>query len=136
MLREILNVRQIPNDPRRRWFSSEHYDLIVWYSNLDSPTGFQLCYNVGEDEKALTWQAPATFSHMGVDDGEGRPLRYKGTPILVVDGEFDAPSVINLFREESKNLPQDIKDLIVSKLTQYSHHERQNGVISLPEFDP
>ena len=126
MLREILNVRQIKGEPLRRWFSSSHFDLIVWYGSPDSPTGFQLCYNTGKDEKALTWQAPEFYSHMGVDDGERRPLRHKGTPILVVDGEFDAPSVIRHFLKEGKELPQDIAELIVSRLTQFGRQGKQN----------
>ncbi len=34
---EIIHVRQVPGDPRRRWFSSDDMDLIVWYDDSDAP---------------------------------------------------------------------------------------------------
>ena len=30
MLRELSETRQVPGDPRRRWFMSPRCDLIVW----------------------------------------------------------------------------------------------------------
>lgn len=84
MLREIPDVLQIDGEPRRRWFQSIAIDLTVWYDAQDRPTGFQLCYDRGKPqaERALTWNAPASYRHIPVDDGEGRPFRQKGTPIL------------------------------------------------------
>jgi hypothetical protein len=44
--------------------------LIVWYDEVNLPVGFQLCYGKEKSERALTWNAPAKYNHMAVDDGE------------------------------------------------------------------
>jgi hypothetical protein len=118
MLRELKRVRQVRGEPRRRWFSSSDCDLIVWYEESRT-VGFQICYDKGRAEKALTWKAPGSYTHMGVDDGEGRPARYKATPILVADGHFDARKVTDLFRRESGEVPADLVEFIAAKLGDY-----------------
>ena len=87
MLREILNVSQVPGT-HSRWFASTFLDLIVWYDKDMAITGFQLCYDKGREEKALTWRRDSGYSHNKIDDGEGRAYRQKMTPILVADGVF------------------------------------------------
>jgi hypothetical protein len=121
MFREVFDLPQIPGERRRRWFRSRSLDLIVWYEPPASPHGFQLCYNVGGDEKALNWRAPASFSHTGIDGGESRPFRHKGAPILVRDGHFDAEAVSAVFRSEGTGLPADIVALVLGKLAQCGH---------------
>lgn len=110
MLREMPHVLQVAGEPRRRWFQSIALDLIVWYDNQDRPTGFQLCYDRGKPlaERALTWNAPASYRHLAVDDGEGRPFRHKATPILVPDGTFDTATVCEAFVRQSTELPMEI----------------------------
>ena len=125
MLHEVPNVRQIPSEPRRRWFSSRRCDLIVWYDTANKPAGFQFCYRKRNTEKALTWRAPSSFLHSGVDDGEQRFGRYKATPILVADGRFDGPTVVALFRDVSKEVPEDIAELVIGKLTEYGQPARE-----------
>lgn len=92
MLREIKDVRQLKDEPHRRWFTDEHFDLILWGKETDI-VGFQLCYDKAHSERAVTWKVESGFHHDGVDGGEGRAGRYKGTPILVADGSFDAGNV-------------------------------------------
>jgi hypothetical protein len=72
MLVEVDNVRQIKNDGFRRWFRSINMDLYVWYpqQNEKDILGFQLCYKLGNEEKALTWKKELGFIHNTVDDGE------------------------------------------------------------------
>jgi hypothetical protein len=122
MLWEIPRVRQIPGEPRRRWFNSRAFDLIVWYDEVNSPVGFQLCYGKEKSERALPWNPPAKYNHMAVDDGEGRTFHHKATPILVPDGHFDASAVCEAFVRESTQLPRDIVDLVVGKLRQHPQH--------------
>ncbi len=55
MLRELADVRQIPGEPRRRWFADDYFDLIVWFDKRGQIIGFQLCYDLPRDEHALTW---------------------------------------------------------------------------------
>ena len=122
---EVVQVRQVPGEPRRRWFVSRDLDLIVWCDGSDSPIGFQLCYEQGRPERALTWKPELGFVHMAVDDGETDVgLRYKGTPILVSDGYFDANWVSDLFSEESAQLPPEIVEFVATKLRQHPNYVR------------
>ena len=124
MLREIPHVLQTDGEPRRRWFQSILIDLIVWFDDQDRPTGFQLCYGRGRPgaERALTWNAPASYRHMAVDDGEDRPFRHKATPILISDGTFDVEVVSDAFLRESAELPAEIVVLVVGQLREYSEN--------------
>jgi hypothetical protein len=125
MMREIKNVRQVRDERHRRWFESNNFDLIVWYDDQDRMAGFQLCYGKGDNnsEHALTWNAPASYSHMAVDDGEGRPFRYKATPILVPDGTLDTEALYEAFVRESAELPPEIVSFVVARLRQYPEDE-------------
>jgi hypothetical protein len=115
LLREISETRQIRGEPRRRWFNSDSMDLYVWYDNDGAPLGFQLCYGKPNEERALTWFRPASYSHMRVDTasplGQGR-----GTPLLVLDGVFDPASVGAQFARLGAELPADVRDLVASRL--------------------
>jgi len=42
MLRELSHVRQAFEEPRRRWFADDYFDLIVWVGNRSEYIGFQL----------------------------------------------------------------------------------------------
>ena len=70
MLREIKKISQMSDEPRRRWFSDEYFDLIAWYSPDDEIIGFQLCYDKDNNERTLNWMNPSTWTHYRVDDGE------------------------------------------------------------------
>ena len=90
MITEITGVRQINGDPRRRWFSNEDFDLIVWLDDPDDHiSGFQLCYDKTAYQRALTWHSEHGYLHNRVDDGENTPGKYKAAPILVCDGIFE-----------------------------------------------
>jgi hypothetical protein len=88
MLHQIKDVGQIKGEPHCRWFTDEHFALVIW----DEIVGFQLCYDKSRSERAITWKAGSGFSHNAVDGGEDRAARYKGSPILVADGVVDAKS--------------------------------------------
>ncbi len=118
MLREIKDVRQVKDEPHRRWFSDEHFDLVIWDEEADI-VGFQLCYDKAHSERAVTWKVESGFRHNGVDSGEGRAGRYKGTPILVADGSFDAGTVAAQFLGHSGGLDAKSFDFIYMKLLGY-----------------
>ena len=118
-LREVSDTRQIPGEPRRRWFCSPEFDLIVWVDELDAPIGFQLCYDKLVGERALTWREGRGFDHAAVDSGENMPTRYKGTPILVADGVFDRPRIASDFDTASAQLPEPIRSYVTEKLATY-----------------
>ena len=119
MLREMSSVRQIPDEPQRRWFSDEHFDLVVWNDEQGGIIGFQLCYDRAHAERALTWKTDTGFSHNAVDDGENRPGRYKSTPILVADGAFDPQTVAAKFLGHAGALDSKSTDFIYYKLLEY-----------------
>lgn len=117
MLTELKNTRQIPGESFRRWFSGHHIDLIVWYNDdRSSIKGFQLCYQKGKEEKAITWVQHKGYSHTTVDDGEGQQDRYKMTPILMPDGVFHSQRVIDLLHANSVHLEQEMVEFISQKL--------------------
>ncbi|GBC63072.1 hypothetical protein DENIS_4061 [Desulfonema ishimotonii] len=131
MLREIANVKQIEGEPRRRWFSNEYFDLIIWLDEAGDISGFQLCYNKTGDQHALTWHRASGYMHSRVDDGEDRPGKYKSSPILVNlchnDGRFLSEAVASHFQKTSWNLEKRIADLVYEKIVTSPDLQRQNG---------
>ncbi len=119
MLYEILNVRQIEGEPFRRWFMDEYFDLIVWLDDRNEISGFQLCYDRLKNQHALTWQRESGYQHSRVDDGEGRPGKYKATPILISDGFFPKDEIARRFCQVSRNLEKKVADLVYEKIVQY-----------------
>lgn len=115
-LREIVNARQIPGEPERRWFTSPDMDLIVWGAEGDGVTGFELCYDKQQNEHAILWSSRKGFSHLAVDDGEGRPGKPKGSPLLLADGRFDAPRVHGLLMRLRQELPPELSDFVLQVL--------------------
>lgn len=53
---------------------------------------------------------------MAVDDGEGRPLHYKATPILRADDAADLHRVAALFERVNSHVPGEIVDFVNAKL--------------------
>jgi hypothetical protein len=115
MLREISETRQIRGEPRRRWFNSDAMDLYIWYDNDGAPLGFQLCYGKPNEERALTWFRPASYSHMRVDTGSADGLET-GTPLLMLDGLFEPRPVRQEFARLDAHLPPDVTGLVLSRL--------------------
>lgn len=119
MLTEHSGIRQVKGQRARRWFNSGDQDLIVWYDPDGSIYGFQLCYDVGRKERALTWTPDEGFSHNLVDDGEEAPLTYKRTAVLVRDGSLDIVAVSKRFLETAAKLPGDVQEFVAGKLQDY-----------------
>ena len=116
-MREVRPTRQVPGEPRRRWFSSSDLDLIVWCDGADSPVAFQLCYDKGRDERALTWEPSTGLIYSAVDDGEASPgMRYKATPVLEPDAAVDLGRLAARFVADSDGVPADIVDFVSARL--------------------
>lgn len=120
MLYEIRNIRQNEGEPRRRWFIDDYFDLVVWLNNDEEIQGFQLCYNKAKNQHALTWHKESGYMHNRVDSGEDKPGKPKGIPILVTDGFFDYEEVAEIFKKESRNIDDNISELVYKKILQYS----------------
>ena len=121
MLREEKNVRQIPGEPARRWFSDKFFDLIVWFEKDGSVWDFQLCYDCGNKPRALTWTQKNGYKHTGIDDGEGAGGTQKGSPVLVEDGRFDARAIGEKLAAASAGLPPEISALVVKKGSEFGY---------------
>jgi hypothetical protein len=122
VLKEYSGVQQAAGQRPRRWFHSQDEDLIVWYAGDGSIHGFQLCYDKQRSERALTWLPGRGFSHDRVDDGEGSPLTYKRTPMLVADGVFDVHAMLKRFPQIAAALPREVFDFVGGKLREYAAH--------------
>ena len=119
MLTETKNVRQIENEPPRRWFSDDYFDLIVWFDKDGSIWGFQLCYDRKESPRALTWTKAGGYEHSGIDDGEGPTGGHKSSPILVKDGLFDHKSAGEKLAADSGDLPPEILSFVLEKINKF-----------------
>ena len=119
-MREARNVVQHKGEPRRRWFLSPYFDLIVWYNEGETIRDFELCYGKPDSEKVLCWSKVNGYKHHKVDDGETEPLKYKMTPIYVPDGLFDKSTVAERFIEESINIEQEVRDYVVNKISSFN----------------
>ena len=119
MLTEVPNARQVIGEGRRRWFTDDYFDLIVWYGDEERPIGFQLCYDKAGRERALTWTREHGFRHDRVDAGE-IPGHSKMTPIIVADGAFDRTLVSRLFRQACPRIDPGIFDFVAERLESYS----------------
>ncbi len=121
MLREIpiKKVRQIKGEPKRRWFVDDDFDLIVWQGNWKKLVGFQLCYTRENEQKALTWMEDKGFFHNTVDEGEDKPGKPKGVPILLPDGIFDFKVVAEEFRKQSADIKKSVSEFVYDKLVNY-----------------
>lgn len=125
MLVEYKEVYQPIGEPKRRWFSDYYFDLIVWYTDEDIISGFQLCYDKSRNQRAMTWKRPSSYSHMRIDDGENRPGQYKATPILVPDGIFDIHSIAERFKHVSNAMDPAIAILVYEKILEYQNQQER-----------
>ncbi len=118
-MKEQIDVRQIPGDRRRRWFSSADFDLIVWYDLDGDIFGFELCYDKLRRERSVVWRPGAGFEYMIVDDGEQRPGKHKASPVLVPDGPFDARRIHAALAMECVSLPEEISTYVLRTLERH-----------------
>lgn len=117
MLTEIPNAQQPAGEPRRRCFTDAALELFVWYDEADRIVQFQLCYDRGPAEKALTWSRVHGAVHHRVDDGS-RSGRYaaKGAPILAEHEPVDMAPLLALFREHGRKLEHDLFEFVQGRL--------------------
>lgn len=116
MLKEVHSTKQIAGEPRRRWFVSAALDLYVWYDEEDAVIQFQICYDKGPGERALTWRREEGFSHHTVDDGESGIFQMKSSPILTARAGFDPANLRSLFAEAARKLEHDLYEFVINQL--------------------
>ena len=120
MLREIRQQGRKSGETRRRWFSDERMDLILWYADeKEEITGFQLCYDKPNQEHALTWRRDDGFQHHRIDNGENVPGEHKQSPILLADGFFPQRKVSDEFARRARGLDPDLIAFVLEQLKAY-----------------
>ncbi len=113
---EYRYVRNIPGEPRLRWFQSDYFELFVWFEQDDTPIAFRLCYDRGYQEHAITWEkATGYLRHDKVDDGQAIES-YPRSPILVRLTHSIPTGVIERFQQTPGEIPTNIRQLIVDRL--------------------
>lgn len=101
---------------KKIWFSDSSHDLFVWLGNDHQPVGFQFTYDKHRGEHCLSWSAAHGYSHSRIDDGEITPGKYKMTPVLVADGDFDAGDIANRFERISRDLDTELRQFISDRI--------------------
>jgi hypothetical protein len=117
MLQESYG-RKYSDERRRRWFSDEDCDLIIWSGHDGAISGFQLCYDKQTSERALTWRREVGFSHERVDSGETNPAKNQ-SPVLVPDGLCPIAKITEQFLSQSKKIDPIIRYFVATKLREY-----------------
>lgn len=115
MLKEITTSSE-QDEPDKRWFTDHDTDLFVWLDKDEQIIKFQICYNKGKNEHALTWQIDQGFAHHAVDDGEEKVMKMKKSPILVQDGNVDVETIQTIFTEQGRELPAFIYNFVLDSL--------------------
>src|SRR5262245_665816 len=117
MLEELKNVSQSPRvKGHRRWFADNEMELIAWYSESGEVSGFQLCYDIGRQERAFTWRRDKGLTHSSIDSGEASPFHNR-SPMLVPNPNAPLERVIAEFRARSEKVDAEIIDLVLTQLT-------------------
>jgi hypothetical protein len=117
-LREILMTKQTPGEPCLRWWQNDYFDLFVWFEP-EEIRGFQLCYDRGHDEHALTWRREfGTVSHHSVDDGQ-RGTSHARSPILRAAKGTIPAGIAERFEGDAGVLPEECRSLIQQVLTTF-----------------
>jgi hypothetical protein len=99
---------------KRRWFSDEEMDLIVWYGDDGAISGFELCYDKSKAERAVSWKRGGKPHSFVVDDGEATPLKNR-TPILEAGGKV--PETLSRdFEARAAKLEPEIAALVRAAL--------------------
>lgn len=118
MLQEDVRETEEGQEPRRRWFSDEYFDLVVWQSAGDGIVGFQLCYDKTRTERAVRWTRTRGYGHFRVDAGEDTPVKNM-TPVLISAGDLAKEQVLARFSEASRSLDPVIRDFVLERLQEY-----------------
>lgn len=124
MFREIKNVKQERGAGRRRWFESDGLELVVWLDQAEAIIGFQLCYDFGRGEYALTWRAGVGFAHSEVDPGESTPFKNE-TPVLVPNGHAPWRQIVDAFAARDGMLEPGLRDFVQERLRAEAIAERR-----------
>ncbi|MDX2226854.1 MAG: hypothetical protein SFY92_07180 [Verrucomicrobiae bacterium] len=114
MLKEYPSSQREPK-LRRRWFSDDSLDLIVWFNARREIRAFQICYGKPYEEHAVAWSAESGFFHSRIDDGEENPGKNK-TPVFGRELPPLKDRLLGEFRTRSQSLSPLLSRFILEKL--------------------
>lgn len=119
MMYRILNVRQVPGENFKVWYTDDYWDLFVWIDREKRISGFQLGYGKPDNERIFAWSRERGFTAMTVSDGE-EALTENRTPVMVADTNFDAAGVGRRFKADSAKVNPKIVEFVTGKIRQFS----------------
>ena len=119
MLLEIANVAQHDAALRRRWFRDDYFDIFIWQDARDAVVAFQICYDLPNQERVLSWRAAGGYTHDRVDGGESSPEKNR-TPIMIPDGVLPLIAVLTEFDQRAAGLEPGVRDRLRRLLRAYS----------------
>ena len=89
---------------------------MVWYDAAGDCDGFQVCYDFGRGEHALTWRPKLGFAHNRIDQGDDSLRGNKMTPILVPAGVVPWSQIVRLFGERGVGLESGLREWVSARL--------------------
>lgn len=118
MLREIGHTQQRANEPLRRWFTNNEFDLYVWQDRASQCiVAFQLCYDKSDDERVLYWDERKGYMHAGIDKERGLG---PATPTFRATGDgFDPGATLTRLKVVRGNMDSVVFDFVHDKLLAY-----------------
>ncbi len=119
MMRESNKVKQVENEPHRRWFWDEFFDLLVW-EEAGRITGFQLRYQSPDGPRVLTWQLGGRCVHQQIDEGDDELTPFDMTRLLVRDGVFDHAAVRDTFRQRSAEIDPIVAEFVLEHMHEFA----------------
>ncbi len=84
----------------------------MWIDAAGAVDGYQICYDLGAGERALTWRPSSGFSHDAVDTGDSPRGGAKMTPILVPDGAIPWTELKARFARAGESLDSELRELV------------------------
>ncbi len=118
MMYRILNVRQVPGEDFKVWFTDDYWDLFIWIDKNKRVSSFQLGYGKPAEEQMIIWRRGGGITAARVSDGEEN-LTENRTPMLTENSDYDLDSVIKRFSEDSKKINSKISDFVISTLSRH-----------------
>ncbi|MFP4376395.1 MAG: hypothetical protein ACLFP4_05075 [Spirochaetales bacterium] len=119
MLTEWIGATKDNEEGRRRWYTDEAMDLIVWYSGSDV-THFQLCYDKQHEQHAIVWSSDGLLRHQRVDTGESRPGSPKSAPIIAQEANKEIGELEIDFLRRAENLDPILVSFVRESIAHFS----------------
>lgn len=110
MLKKILNSES----KDKLWFCDNVFDVIIWINEDLTPRGFQICYDIDESEKAVSFH-DGKFHFDNVDSGTCDP-NFNHSPILTTQTAADIKYIIDEIKPRMEFMEKIYGEYIISNL--------------------